>query len=136
MSLILIVSSIVFIIGLTLFIIGLVKGPWGGEGFIAVGVLTCLFAIFCGFILFGITIKCGEPTIEYLTPEIAKSESIIFIKVDDRTIETKEHKYFLVNPNALRVKKVSYVNSYGVSLPEMIRYTFYIEGEKDLERKE
>jgi hypothetical protein len=133
MSLILIVSSIALVIGLTLLIIGLGNKS---DGFIAVGAVTCLFSIFFGFILFGITIRCGEPTIEYLIPEIAKNESIIFVKVDGRTVETKDHKYFIANPNSLRIKKVSYVNSYGVSLPEMINYSFYIDGEKDLERKE
>jgi hypothetical protein len=135
MSLILIVSSVVLAIGVTLSIIGIVKET-NGVSFFAPGLLTCAFAIFFGFILFGITIRCGEPTIEYLIPEIARNESIIFTKVDDITIETKEHKYFLANPNSLRIKKVSYVNSYGVSLPEMIFYSFYIDGEKDLERKE
>ena len=104
MSLILIVSSIALIIGLTLLIIGLGNKS---DGFITVGAVTCLFSIFFGFILFGITIRCGEPTIEYLIPEIARNESIIFAKVDDRTIETKEHKYFLANPQNIRIKKVT-----------------------------
>jgi hypothetical protein len=135
-SWILIVSSIFLVAGLMCVAIGLFTQDVTGGNLIGLGVVLFLFTILFGFGLFATVVECGEPTIEYIKPEIARSDSTIFAKIDDKTIETKEHKYFLVKEQDIKIKKITHVNSYGVSLSDMIEYSFYIEGEKELEKQE
>lgn len=92
--------------------------------------------IFFGFGVFGNMIPVETKT-EIITPiDLVKGETTIFTKVDGKTFETTEHKFFSIDLKNLKVRKSININSYGNEIQdaESPKYEWFIEG--NLEKAE
>lgn len=139
---ILVVSFALLVFGIVLLLSGTRYNGTLNEVVIFFGAICVVVSIAFGFGLGACLSPVGDPIIEYLKPfEIARSGSTIFVRVEgeNKTLETKEHKYFLVKDSDIKIKKVTCFNSYGLEVMQGSSIGFFIDGEKDekeLEKQE
>lgn len=124
---ILIISSILFIIGVLLFVIGFsIDNPPA----IVIGILL---AVLTGVFGFGMATSCVPVSYkdEIITPvDLVKGETTMFAKVEGLTFSTTEHKFFSADINKIKIKKTTEINSYGGDIVSSAspNYEWFIEG--------
>lgn len=77
------------------------------------GFLICVFTFVFGFAMWCAIVPYKTISDELITPEIAQSETTMFIKVDDKTLETKEHEYFNIDKSNIKIRRIVIENTYG-----------------------
>lgn len=130
---ILVISGIIIVFGVVL-IIGGVANNFNVA--FPIGLVIVFFSLFLGFGILGNVVSVETKT-EIITPiELVKGETTIFAKIDGKTFETTEHKFFSIDLKNLKVRRSIDINSYGVEIQNTTspKYEWFIEG--NLEKAE
>ena len=109
-----IISAVAVGICVTIAILGYLNG--NEDAFIG-GILFGLISSLFGFGMLCGAMPVGNSKTEIIMPEnVAKTEFVLFVDVENKTISTKDSKMVKASIESVRVKKESHCNAYGGTL--------------------
>jgi hypothetical protein len=116
MSIVLIVSGIVAVLGIASIAISVIysHGP-SMDGFFAFGLVALLLSLLFGFLVIGTNapVKTEETLRPLNSNYTARAQHVFFTKIDDQVVSSDQNEIVTSPLEKLRVKKEQKFNSYG-----------------------